>query len=184
LLTVLASSWWAGRKPPRLAAPARHPSLGPFDWHGLEDRVSKHRTEPGRGTRTSWNTTHPGELSNSRAGPPESTIQEPLDGLGCVPQPRPSLGPTTGEQKICGHPTPRGLLPTGAEGEDKVTDALSAMEYPHWLIVAGAILVVLGLLGLAFRQRLAPIEPTENRPVTKKGNNWQRSPPVGKGSPK
>ena len=95
-----------------------------------------------------------------------------------MPQPRPSLGPTTGEQKICGHPTPRGLLPTGAEGEDKVTDALSAMEYPHWLIVAGAILVVLGLLGLAFRQRLAPIEPTENRPVTKKGNNQ-----TGKGRP-
>jgi hypothetical protein len=53
-----------------------------------------------------------------------------------------------------------------AEGEDKVTDALSAMEYPHWLIVAGAILVVLGLVGLAFRKRLAPIEPAENRPVT------------------
>ena len=54
------------------------------------------------------------------------------------------------------------------------------MEYPHWLIVAGAILVVLGLLGLAFRQRLAPIEPTENRPVTttKKGNNQ-----TGKGRP-
>ena len=52
------------------------------------------------------------------------------------------------------------------------------MEYPHWLIVAGAILVVLGLLGLAFRQRLATIEPTENRPVTKKGNNQ-----TGKGRP-
>ena len=54
------------------------------------------------------------------------------------------------------------------------------MEYPHWLIVAGAILVVLGLLGLAFRQRLAPIEPAENRPVTitKKGNNR-----TGKGRP-
>jgi hypothetical protein len=59
-----------------------------------------------------------------------------------------------------------------AEGEDKVTDALSAMEYPHWLIVAGAILVVLGLVGLAFRERLAPIEPAENRPVTTgKGSN-------------
>ena len=47
-----------------------------------------------------------------------------------------------------------------------MTDAFSAMEYPHWLIVAGAILVVLGLVGLAFRKRLAPIEPAENRPVT------------------
>ena len=35
------------------------------------------------------------------------------------------------------------------------------MEYPHWLMVAGAILVVLGLVGLAFRRRLAPLEPTE-----------------------
>ena len=27
------------------------------------------------------------------------------------------------------------------------------MGYPHWLIVAGAILAVLGLIGLAIRQR-------------------------------
>ena len=31
-------------------------------------------------------------------------------------------------------------------------DALSAMEYPHWLMVAGAVLVVLGFVGLVFRQ--------------------------------
>jgi hypothetical protein len=29
---------------------------------------------------------------------------------------------------------------------------LSAMEYPHWLMVAGAVLVVLGFVGFAFRQ--------------------------------
>jgi hypothetical protein len=29
---------------------------------------------------------------------------------------------------------------------------LSAMEYPHWLMIAGAVLVVLGLIGFAFRQ--------------------------------
>jgi hypothetical protein len=29
---------------------------------------------------------------------------------------------------------------------------LSAMHYPHWLMVAGAVLVVLGFIGLAFRQ--------------------------------
>jgi hypothetical protein len=29
---------------------------------------------------------------------------------------------------------------------------LNAMEYPHWLIVAGAALMVLGFIGLAFRQ--------------------------------
>jgi hypothetical protein len=27
------------------------------------------------------------------------------------------------------------------------------MQYPHWLMAAGAILVVLGFVGLAFRQR-------------------------------
>ena len=32
-------------------------------------------------------------------------------------------------------------------------DALSAMQYAHWLIVAGADLLVLGFIGLAFRQR-------------------------------
>ena len=55
------------------------------------------------------------------------------------------------------------------------------MQYPHWLIVVGAILVVIGFVGLAFRRRLAPIEPTENRAVTttKKGNNHQ----TGKGRP-
>jgi preprotein translocase subunit Sss1 len=28
----------------------------------------------------------------------------------------------------------------------------SAMEYPHWLMVAGAVLVVVGFIGFAFRQ--------------------------------
>jgi len=42
---------------------------------------------------------------------------------------------------------------------------LSAMEYPHWLMVAGAILVVAGFISLAFRQnRTVELdhEPTEN----------------------
>jgi len=26
------------------------------------------------------------------------------------------------------------------------------MQYPHWLMVAGAVLVVLGFIGFAFRQ--------------------------------
>ncbi|HVI78934.1 MAG TPA: hypothetical protein VM715_12390 [Candidatus Acidoferrum sp.] len=34
-----------------------------------------------------------------------------------------------------------------------MTDALSSMEYPHWLIIAGAILLMLGLVGLALRAR-------------------------------
>jgi hypothetical protein len=29
---------------------------------------------------------------------------------------------------------------------------LSAMQYPHWLMVTGAVLVVLGFIGSAFRQ--------------------------------
>ena len=29
---------------------------------------------------------------------------------------------------------------------------LSAMQYPHWLMVAGGALVVLGFIGFAFRQ--------------------------------
>jgi hypothetical protein len=29
---------------------------------------------------------------------------------------------------------------------------LSAMQYPHWLMVAGAALVVLGFIGFAFSQ--------------------------------
>jgi LPXTG-motif cell wall-anchored protein len=28
----------------------------------------------------------------------------------------------------------------------------SAMEFPHWLMVAGAVLVVIGLIGFAFRR--------------------------------
>jgi hypothetical protein len=50
-------------------------------------------------------------------------------------------------------------------------DAFSAMEYPHWLIVAGAILVVTGIIGLALRQKLAPVE---TRGVAN-GNEQRRS---------
>ena len=36
----------------------------------------------------------------------------------------------------------------------KMTDATSAKEYLHWLIVAGTILVMLGLsIGFEFRQK-------------------------------
>jgi hypothetical protein len=37
---------------------------------------------------------------------------------------------------------------------------LSALEYPHWLIVAGAVLVVLGFVGIAFLKSNA--EPAED----------------------
>ena len=42
-----------------------------------------------------------------------------------------------------------------------MTDAFSAMQYPHGMLVAGASLVVLGFVGLAFPQRLALVESTE-----------------------
>jgi DNA-directed RNA polymerase alpha subunit len=35
------------------------------------------------------------------------------------------------------------------------------MEYPHWLMVAGAVLVVVGFIGLAFHKNYA--EPVENK---------------------
>ena len=31
--------------------------------------------------------------------------------------------------------------------------ALSTIEYPHWLMIAGALLLMLGFVGLALRQR-------------------------------
>jgi hypothetical protein len=34
------------------------------------------------------------------------------------------------------------------------------MQYPHWLMVAGAVLVVLGFVGFTFRQK-PDHEPTE-----------------------
>jgi hypothetical protein len=32
---------------------------------------------------------------------------------------------------------------------------LSSIEYPHWLMIAGALLLVLGFFGMASRQRRA-----------------------------
>jgi hypothetical protein len=39
-----------------------------------------------------------------------------------------------------------------------MTNAFSSMEYPHWLIVAGAVLLMLGFVGLALRRRGAEAE--------------------------
>jgi hypothetical protein len=38
--------------------------------------------------------------------------------------------------------------------------ALSSIEYPHWLMIAGALLLLLGLVGLALRQRGDEVEPS------------------------
>jgi hypothetical protein len=37
----------------------------------------------------------------------------------------------------------------------------NAFSYPHWLIVAGAALLLLGFIGLAFRQKVAEPEVEE-----------------------
>jgi hypothetical protein len=37
--------------------------------------------------------------------------------------------------------------------------ALSSMEYPHWLMIAGVLLLMLGFVGLALRQRGVEAEP-------------------------
>jgi hypothetical protein len=36
------------------------------------------------------------------------------------------------------------------------------MQYPHWLMVAGAVLVVLGFIGLALRQK-RDVEPDDEQ---------------------
>ena len=40
-------------------------------------------------------------------------------------------------------------------------DAFSAMGYPHWLIVAGTLLVLLGSIGLAYQTKRHQVELTE-----------------------
>jgi hypothetical protein len=37
--------------------------------------------------------------------------------------------------------------------------ALPSIEYPHWLMIAGALLLMLGFIGLALRQRGVDAEP-------------------------
>ena len=37
--------------------------------------------------------------------------------------------------------------------------ALSSIEYPHWLMIAGVLLLILGFVGLALRQRGVEAEP-------------------------
>lgn len=40
--------------------------------------------------------------------------------------------------------------------------ALSSMEYPHWIIIAGVLLLMLGCAGLTLRQRTVGAEPLAN----------------------
>jgi hypothetical protein len=54
---------------------------------------------------------------------------------------------------------------TGSESascrDGDMTDALISIEYPHWLIIAGAILSMLGLVGLALRPRSFEADPSD-----------------------
>ena len=62
-----------------------------------------------------------------------------------------------------------------------MTNAFSSMEYPHWLIVAGAVLVMLGLVGLAVRRRGAEVElndtATDQEPPEPEANLTQAQSP-------
>jgi hypothetical protein len=48
------------------------------------------------------------------------------------------------------------------------SSVISGMEYPHWLMAAGGVMVVVGFVGLAFQKNAEPVEgreiaPTEDR---------------------
>jgi len=40
--------------------------------------------------------------------------------------------------------------PVIIKAEVQLNDLLSAMQYPHWMIVAGVVFLLLGFIGLAF----------------------------------
>jgi len=42
-----------------------------------------------------------------------------------------------------------------------MTNAFLSMEYPHWLIVAGGLLLMLGFFGIALRQRGVEADPSD-----------------------
>ena len=57
-----------------------------------------------------------------------------------------------------------------------MTNAFSSMEYPHWLIVAGALLLMLGFVGLALRQRGVEAEIIEMASGHEQGLKWTPDP--------
>ena len=60
-----------------------------------------------------------------------------------------------------------------------MTNAFSSMGYPHWLIVAGAVLLVLGFIGHAFRQRKdAEAKLNENERGQSEFRNDRAEPPA------
>ena len=49
-------------------------------------------------------------------------------------------------------------MPGPFDGQRDMMDTLSSMGYPHWLILAGMFLLIVGLVGLAARKRVAEAE--------------------------
>jgi hypothetical protein len=48
-----------------------------------------------------------------------------------------------------------------------MTDTLSALQYPHWLMVAGAVLVIVGFIGFAFSKN-RNLKPDREPPMKAK----------------
>jgi hypothetical protein len=94
-----------------------------------------------------------------------------------LPGPKPGARPRlSGENRGRYRPAPvrPSRSPLVARG---MTNAFSSMEYPHWLIVAGAVLVMLGLVGLAVRRRGPEVElkdmATDQQPPEPEANLTQ-----------
>jgi hypothetical protein len=49
------------------------------------------------------------------------------------------------------------------------------MQYPHWLIIGGAVLVALGFIGFAFRKDKNVVEPDDGATEMKTEGNYQKS---------
>jgi len=48
---------------------------------------------------------------------------------------------------------------------------LSTLQYPHWLMVVGAIFIVLGFIGYAFRQNKNVVKPDHGATEMKANGN-------------
>ena len=57
----------------------------------------------------------------------------------------------------------------GSGGEDRAMNwnsLVSAMEYPHWLMAAGGVLVAVGFIGFVFQKNT---QPAEKQPIAPSG---------------
>jgi hypothetical protein len=53
------------------------------------------------------------------------------------------------------------------KSESSLMCILSAVQYPHWLMVTGAIFIVLGFIGFAFRKNKNVVEPDHGTDIVK-----------------